>query len=79
MMRKCWESEPRDRPTFRKIYSNISQYIAQLADYLHLAIGSNPFSEGRGGGGGGGGEGGGGGRGESRRCDEIEEEKVGDA
>ena len=77
-MRKCWESEPCDRPTFRKNYSDISQYINKIAGYLDM--GFNPFSEGKGGGGGGeggGGEGGGGGgegegRGESRRCDEID-------
>ena len=66
MMRKCWERAPHERPTFRKIYSDITQYLLQLG-YLY------DFNEGRRVGGGGA-EGGGGGEGGGE--EEEEEEKV---
>ena len=41
MMRKCWETEPDDRPTFKELYTNISKYIERVAGYLEM--GFNPF------------------------------------
>ena len=41
-MKKCWEKTPRDRPTFKEIYTNISKYIEHIAGYLDM--GFNPFA-----------------------------------
>ena len=42
MMRKCWETSPRHRPTFKELHSNTSKYIECIAGYLDL--GFNPFN-----------------------------------
>ena len=42
MMRKCWETSPDDRPTFKELYSNTSKYIERIAGYLEM--GFNPFA-----------------------------------
>ena len=47
MMRKCWQTAPKDRPTFKELYSNISKIIEHIAGYLEM--GFNPFEGGKGG------------------------------
>ena len=44
MMRKCWQTAPKDRPTFKELYSNISKLIERIAGYLEM--GFNPFEGG---------------------------------
>ena len=41
MMKKCWEMEPKKRPTFSELYANITKYVERIAGYLDL--GFNPF------------------------------------
>ena len=43
VMKKCWEMEPDNRPSFKELYTTTSQYIEQIAGYLDL--GFNPFTE----------------------------------
>lgn len=42
MMRKCWEMPPDDRPSFKELYRDTSEYIEHIAGYLGL--GYSPFS-----------------------------------
>ena len=42
MMRKCWEFNPDDRPTFKELYKNISKCIEHMAGYLEMSF--NPFA-----------------------------------
>ena len=41
-MKKCWEKNPENRPTFKELYTDISIYIEHIAGYLQL--GYNPFT-----------------------------------
>ena len=41
-MRKCWETSPDDRPTFKELYTNTNKYIERIAGYLEM--GFNPFA-----------------------------------
>ena len=43
MMKKCWEMEPDNRPSFKELHTVTSQYIEQIAGYLDL--GFNPFAK----------------------------------
>ena len=43
MMVKCWSIEPEDRPTFKELRSNTSNFIEKMADYLDMNF--NPFSD----------------------------------
>ena len=43
IMKKCWEMEPDNRPSFKELHTTTSQYIEQIAGYLDL--GFNPFTE----------------------------------
>ena len=38
---QCWQMEPKGRPTFKEIYSTLSQFIECEAGYLQF--GCNPF------------------------------------
>ena len=42
MMRKCWETSPDDRPTFKELYTNANKCIERIAGYLEM--GFNPFA-----------------------------------
>ena len=42
MMRKCWEMDPKDRPTFKELHTNTSQYMERIAGYLEIQF--NPFA-----------------------------------
>ena len=44
LMSQCWEKVPENRPTFKKLYSNISKFIERIAGYLDM--GFNPFTGG---------------------------------
>ena len=44
MMKKCWETMPNDRPTFKELRKNTSKYIEHIAGYLEM--GFNPFAGG---------------------------------
>ena len=44
MMKKCWETVPDDRPTFKELRKNTSKYIEHIAGYLEM--GFNPFAGG---------------------------------
>ena len=43
MMRKCWETVPDDRPTFKELCTNTNQCIEHIAGYLEMGL--NPFAE----------------------------------
>ena len=53
-MIQCWQMAPEDRPTFKELYSSVSQSIERDAGYLQF--GFNPFTGGGREGGGGDGE-----------------------
>ena len=38
---QCWQMEPKGRPTYKEIYSTLSQFIECEAGYLQF--GCNPF------------------------------------
>ena len=40
-MKKCWEMEPNNRPTFSELCASITKYIERIAGYLEM--GFNPF------------------------------------
>ena len=42
MIMKCWELLPENRPSFKELYMNTSQYIERIAGYLEM--GYNPFA-----------------------------------
>ena len=42
MMMKCWESSPKERPSFSDIYKDVTRVIARIAGYLD--VGYNPFT-----------------------------------
>ena len=43
MMRKCWETSPDDRPTFKMLCTNTNKYIERIAGYLEMEF--NPFAD----------------------------------
>ena len=40
-MLQCWEYEPKDRPSFRKMHEKVSNYVEGIAGYLEVNF--NPF------------------------------------
>ena len=38
MMKKCWETLPEDRPTFKELRKNTSKHLEHIAGYLEMAI-----------------------------------------
>ena len=42
MMRKCWESVPENRPSFKIMYAKMSKYIENIAGYLEVEF--NPLA-----------------------------------
>ena len=40
-MIKCWEFEPKNRPSFQELHHNTSSYSKRIAGYLDI---SNPFT-----------------------------------
>ena len=43
IMMKCWESSPKERPSFGALYKEVTRFIERVAGYLD--VGYNPFTE----------------------------------
>ena len=43
MMMKCWESSPKERPSFNALYKEVTKFIERVAGYLD--VGYNPFTK----------------------------------
>lgn len=37
-MMKCWEKEPKVRPTFSEVVTNFSELLSSVADYFTLEV-----------------------------------------
>ena len=38
LMERCWEMEPENRPTFEKIYNDITAYLERESGYLEMSL-----------------------------------------
>ena len=38
IMMKCWEQEPKVRPTFSEVVTNFSELLTSVADYFTLEV-----------------------------------------